>query len=50
MQHKEPGYFSIGSVHFVNKVLVMIMAMGSTITCNGARANVNDCANSLMVV
>ena len=26
-----------GSVHFVFNVLVMVMAMGSTIYCNGAR-------------
>ena len=50
MEHKEPGYFSIGYVHFVNKVLVMIMEMGSTIACNGARPNVNNCVNSLMVL
>ena len=44
------GEFSTGSMYFVNNVLVMLLAMDSTIACNGARPEVSDCVNSLMIL
>ena len=44
------GKPSTGSMYFEIRFLVMLYAMGSSIACNGAMVEGNDCVNLLIAL